>query len=65
MFFKLLAKQGVKPEEIRFLFLTHHHDDHSGLINDLASIDPEIRLIMHAESRITSYNVCYTKLLRI
>lgn len=49
-FFKSLKKQHVKPEDIKFLFLTHHHDDHSGLINDLVSINPEIRLIMHADS---------------
>ena len=27
--------------------------------------DPEVRLVGHDEVRITSYNVCYTKLLRV
>ena len=34
-FQKMLAKHGVRPEEIRYVFLTHAHDDHAGLLNEV------------------------------
>jgi glyoxylase-like metal-dependent hydrolase (beta-lactamase superfamily II) len=40
-----LAREGVRPGEIRFLFLTHAHDDHAGLVKRLIEANPEIRLI--------------------
>ncbi len=49
-FFKLLKSNNIKPQEIRFLFLTHHHDDHSGLLNDLIEQNPEIRIILSKEA---------------
>ncbi len=50
MFFQSLKLNNITPEEIKFLYLTHHHDDHSGLVNDLLSINPELKLILHLES---------------
>lgn len=34
-FQKMLAKHGVRPEEIRYVFLTHAHDDHAGFLNEV------------------------------
>ena len=34
-FQKMLEKNGVRPEEIRFVFLTHAHDDHAGFLNEV------------------------------
>jgi glyoxylase-like metal-dependent hydrolase (beta-lactamase superfamily II) len=48
-FFHELKKHRITPREIRFIFLTHHHDDHAGLLNDLVGLNPEIRIIMHRE----------------
>lgn len=48
-FFHELKKYRLTPREIRFIFLTHHHDDHAGLLNDLVGLNPEIRIIMHRE----------------
>jgi len=29
---KGLQKAGLKIEEVKYLFLTHHHDDHAGFL---------------------------------
>ena len=34
---KALHKLGVQLSDIKYLFLTHHHDDHAGFLNELAS----------------------------
>ena len=34
-FQKMLEKHGVRPEEIRYVFLTHAHDDHAGFLNEV------------------------------
>ena len=49
-FFKELSKLQIEPIQIKFLFLTHHHDDHSGLINDLIEQNPDIRIILNQDS---------------
>ena len=44
-FQKMLEKHGVRPEEIRYVFLTHAHDDHAGFLNEvLAATDAEVIL---------------------
>ena len=32
-----LSKQGIPLTEIRYIFLTHTHDDHAGCLNELLS----------------------------
>ena len=34
---KALHKFGLDLSDIKYLFLTHHHDDHAGFLNELAS----------------------------
>ena len=34
-FRKQLKKHGIRPEEIRYVFLTHAHDDHAGFLNEM------------------------------
>ncbi|MFZ4464970.1 MAG: MBL fold metallo-hydrolase, partial [Bacteroidales bacterium] len=46
-FFKELSNHQIELNEIRFLFLTHHHDDHAGLLNDLIEQNPDIRIILN------------------
>jgi glyoxylase-like metal-dependent hydrolase (beta-lactamase superfamily II) len=41
-----LRRAGVALAEIRFLFLTHHHDDHAGLADWLSRENPGLRVIM-------------------
>jgi len=46
-FQKGLDELNVRISDIEFLLLTHHHDDHSGLITNLIEINPKIRIIVH------------------
>ncbi len=46
-FQKGLNKLNVKINDIKYILLTHHHDDHSGLITKLIEINPKIRIIVH------------------
>ncbi len=37
---KGLMKAGLQIEEIKYLLLTHHHDDHAGFLNELTRDTP-------------------------
>jgi len=41
-----LRDKGVKLNEIDYLLLTHHHDDHVGFVNELLA-DCELQIIAH------------------
>jgi hydroxyacylglutathione hydrolase len=41
-----LARTGVGIHEITHLLMTHHHDDHAGLINPLVKANPGIQVLM-------------------
>jgi glyoxylase-like metal-dependent hydrolase (beta-lactamase superfamily II) len=43
---KLLAHMGIDLQEIKFLLLTHHHDDHAGFLNEL-TCDTSVQIIAH------------------
>lgn len=44
-----LAGMGIDIQAIKFLLLTHHHDDHAGFLNELTS-DAPVRIIAHREA---------------
>lgn len=46
---KNLFKAGVALESVRYLALTHHHDDHAGFLNELAR-DAAITIIAHKQA---------------
>jgi glyoxylase-like metal-dependent hydrolase (beta-lactamase superfamily II) len=46
---KNLSRVGIDVEEIRYLALTHHHDDHAGFLNELAC-DASITIIAHEQA---------------
>ncbi|AWI03391.1 MBL fold metallo-hydrolase [Clostridium drakei] len=55
-----LHKNSINIKDINYLFLTHHHNDHSGLINFLVEKNNNIRIIMHkyaSEALKTGKNV--------
>ena len=45
-FKKKLKKAGIQPEGIRYVFLTHAHDDHAGFLNDALAIT-KAKVILH------------------
>lgn len=48
-FARLLEKHRIDPEDIRYVFLTHAHDDHAGFLNEvLAATDA--RVILHPKA---------------
>ncbi len=48
-FMEALGERGIKPEEITYLLLTHHHDDHSGFAQRLLE-KTGARLIVHEKA---------------
>ena len=48
-FVKMLKKNHIQPDEIKYVFLTHAHDDHAGFLNEvLAATDAKV--ILHPEA---------------
>lgn len=45
-FMKELNLLGVKPEQIKYILLTHHHHDHSAIIQELKGLT-KAKLIVH------------------
>lgn len=46
MFLKVLRNAGVEISQISHIILTHHHDDHCGLLHDLLQRNSSIRVVM-------------------
>ena len=46
LFRQRLAEAGVRLDEIGWVLLTHHHDDHSGLLNRIVEANPGVRVIL-------------------
>lgn len=44
---KKLNKRGIELSEIKYVFLTHAHDDHAGFLNELLSKCPDIKVIIN------------------
>ena len=48
-FKKKLEKHHIRPEQIKYVFLTHAHDDHAGFLNEvLGTTDAEV--ILHPKA---------------
>lgn len=48
-FRKRLKKTGVSPGEIKYVFLTHAHDDHDGFLNEVLAIT-DAPVILHPKA---------------
>ncbi|MCD7899765.1 MAG: MBL fold metallo-hydrolase [Bacteroides sp.] len=59
-FCKGLLKNKIVLSEIKYIFLTHAHDDHAGFLNELIR-DTDAKLIMHmdAPQRLLGGHNCY------
>lgn len=51
LFTKELKKVNIELSQIRFLFITHAHDDHVGLVNQLIEHNPEIKIICSEKTK--------------
>lgn len=47
---KRANKQGISLSEIRYVFLTHAHDDHAGFLNELLSKYPDLKVVIHHQA---------------
>lgn len=43
---KKLNKQGIELSDIKYVFLTHAHDDHAGFLNELLGKNADLKVIM-------------------
>ena len=43
---KKMRKVGISLEQIKYVFLTHAHDDHAGFLNELLQENQELKVIM-------------------
>lgn len=48
-----LGKKGIRLEDIKYLFLTHAHDDHAGFLNELMAKNTALKVIMSDRSMPT------------
>ena len=47
---KKLQKMRINPKEVRYLFLTHAHDDHAGFLEEWMTKHPHTQVIAHEKS---------------
>lgn len=54
-FTSVLAKRDIALSDIRYVFVSHGHDDHAGFLPELIRTNPETRVIVHERtaSRLT------------
>lgn len=50
---KKLNKQGIELSDIKYVFLTHAHDDHAGFLNELLGKNTDLKVIMSDKAMIT------------
>ena len=48
-----LLKMGIKLEDVKYVFLTHAHDDHAGFLSELLDKYPQIKVIMSDKAMAT------------
>lgn len=47
---KKIRKLHIQPEEVRYLFLTHAHDDHAGFLEEWMTKHPHTQVIAHEKA---------------
>lgn len=48
-----LNRKGIQLSDIKYVFLTHAHDDHAGFLNELLGKNTELKVIMSDKSMPT------------
>ena len=49
-FRRLLKKHHISIDEIKYCFLTHSHDDHTGFLAHLMALNKNLRVIIHNQA---------------
>ena len=49
-FRRRLARHGIPLSQVRYVFLTHAHDDHAGFLNEILRDAPDCRVILSPRS---------------
>jgi len=49
-FLEILKKKKISLKEIKYILLSHHHDDHSGFVNNIVKYNPKVRVIINHRS---------------
>ncbi len=47
---KKLRKLLIRPEEVRYIFLTHAHDDHAGFLEEWMTKHPHTQVVAHEKA---------------
>lgn len=47
---KRANRQGIALSMVKYVFLTHAHDDHAGFLNELLSKYPDIKVVVHSRA---------------
>jgi len=50
-FYKQLRKHGVAIKDISYIFITHAHDDHVGLLSEIIRNNQECKVILHKNAK--------------
>ena len=50
IYLKGLTKAGIALESMRYLLLTHHHDDHAGFLNEF-TVDTNVIILVHENAK--------------
>jgi len=48
-----LKKHGITLSDIKYVFLTHAHDDHAGFLNELLYKNSELKVVMSSKAMPT------------
>ncbi len=48
-----LDRKGIKLSDIKYVFLTHAHDDHAGFLNELLGENTDLKVIMSDKAMCT------------
>ena len=49
-FIKLINEYKIEIGKIKYILLTHHHDDHVGFLNQLIKMNSNIKVILHRKT---------------
>ena len=47
-----LSRNAIQPAQISHVILTHHHDDHCGLLNNLVGENPNLKVVMSDNAKV-------------